>query len=150
MFVFDRSVANGHNRLVDFPNGIQPHAFESPIRHPSDLCLSRITPALTERTICVEVVKMESDTMGAKRASYDLPTPTLRTLRFNALLSRNRPSSTGCKRIESTRSEYIVNAVVMRRSSLETALQGLHLSAQPSCCRFPFHFRQFCRPSKSV
>ena len=43
MFVFDRSVANGHNRLVDFPNGIQPHAFESPIRHPSDLCLSNIT-----------------------------------------------------------------------------------------------------------
>ena len=35
-----------------------------------------ITPALTERTKSIEVVKMESDTMGAKRASDDEPTLT--------------------------------------------------------------------------
>ena len=52
--------------------------------------LSRITPALTEASKSVQLVKMESDTMGAKRASDDWPTQPLRTLRFNALLSRQR------------------------------------------------------------
>ena len=50
-----------------------------------------ITPALTEASKSIEVVKMESDTMVAKRTSGDLPTLELGTLRFNDLLS-NEPS----------------------------------------------------------
>ena len=50
---------------------------------------SGITPALTEASKSVEVVKLESDTMVAKRTSDDWPTLELRTLRFNALLSRS-------------------------------------------------------------
>ena len=45
-----------------------------------------ITPALTEASISVEVVKPEEDTMVAERTSDDWPTLQLRTLRFNALL----------------------------------------------------------------
>ena len=36
------------------------------------------------------ILKMESDAMGAKRTSRDLPTLQLGTLQFNALLYRNR------------------------------------------------------------
>ena len=52
--------------------------------------LSWITPALTEASISVEVVKPEEDTMVAERTSDDWPTLQLGTLRFNALLSRQR------------------------------------------------------------
>ena len=45
------------------------------------------SPALTEVTESIEVEKLESDTMVAKRTSDDWPTLTLKTLRFNALLS---------------------------------------------------------------
>ena len=47
-----------------------------------------ITPALTEASKSAEVVKTEEDTMVAKRTSDDWPTLTVRTLQFNALLSR--------------------------------------------------------------
>ena len=52
-----------------------------------------ITPALTEVTESIEVEKLESDTMVAKRTSDDQPTLTVRTLRFNALLYRQTDDS---------------------------------------------------------
>ena len=48
-----------------------------------------ITPALTERTEKVEVVKVVVGYNGRQRPSGNWPTEKRRTLRFNALLSLN-------------------------------------------------------------